>query len=212
MTNTIRVIQNNNRVATAAFLKDGRILQVYPNKRVFNTKDDFTNFWKDWVLNTLSFNETIEVPKRTEKKHIPVEPFDNTRVGWKAHYVREFTAPAGTYYIGDLCYALPDRLYHDVFGNIGGFSDALYQKGDDFFFVSGTAYGDGSYAGSDGKIFGVDAGNISIASINICKSRNIPCGHIYTFDAPVTCRFGGGRFSFFVNGNRVLYINTDDDE
>lgn len=132
--------------------------------------------------------------------------------GWLcAKGQREYTAPAGTYYIGDLCYALPRDVYEKVFGGVGGYQSGFYFKGADFFMMAGTSYGDGEYKGSDGNSFCVDAGIIGIAPVRICdmKGQNhIPGGHIYTFSRPVNCRFGGGVFDFYEDGYRTLRIDT----
>lgn len=216
MSSTIRVFQNNNRVATATFLKDGNVLQVYPTKKTFPTEAAFREHWRDLTLKTLEFKEA----DRPAKKAATAEPPKVSTEGWSVNEKqREFTAPAGTYYIGDLCYALPRDLYDKVFGDVGGYSSGLYSKGDDFFMLDGTAYGDGEYPGSDGNKFAVDAGIIGIAPIRICDMRGgtrINGGHIYTFKKPVKCRFGGGVFNFYEDGFRTLRIDTaafeDEDE
>jgi hypothetical protein len=65
------------------------------------------------------------------------------------------TLPPGKYYIGDPCY---------VFGGdwSPGICDVILDGGDIYrglrFFAAPTAYGDGSYTGSNGFEYGVDAG------------------------------------------------------
>lgn len=210
---TIRVFQNNNRVATATYLKNGSILQVYPTKRNFATEAEFRAYWRDWALKALDFKQTDPVPKRTKKAVAPAaQPPKVTTEGWLCTLGQgEHTAPAGTYYIGDLCYALPRDVYDKVFGDLGGYQSGYYFKGADFFMMAGTAYGDGEYRGSDGNRFCVDAGIIGIAPISICDMRGgtrISGGHIYTFSRPVNCRFGGGVFDFYEDGYRTLRIDT----
>lgn len=212
---TVRFYQNNNRVATATYLKNGTILQVYPSKRNFASVTEFRNYWRDNVLNTLEFKET---PRPTSKKIKAVKP-NVSKEGWTFKREHTYTAPAGTYYIGDLCYALPDELYDGVFGQVGGYSSGLYKKDNDFFIMGGTAYGDGSYTGSDNKEFLVDAGIIGMAPISICDTTkpSISGGNIYTFEGPVKFRITDlGVFDIFVNGYRRLTIDTagcdEDDE
>lgn len=210
---TIRVYQNNNRVATAVPLKNGTVLQVYPTKKTFATEADFKSNWLTWGLMSIDFKKTDPVPKRTNNSTVR-QPARKSTERWTYKNQFSFTAPAGTYYIGDICYALPNSVYDKIFGDMGGYSSGLYSKGNDFFIVDGTAYGDGCYRGSDGKNFPVDAGIIGMASTRICdmRSPSIGCGHIYTFDKPVTCRFGGGVFTFIENGSIRLRINTAGDD
>ena len=128
----------------------------------------------------------------------------------------EATAPPGKYYIGDLCYALHQSTYDQVFGG-SGYESGLYECADGFFMVDGTAYGDGAYKGTDGKEYLVDAGIIGIASWKVVDKENpsLSGGHIHTFRDPVQIRFRAGVFEF-TSPNDHLKINTqgndDDDE
>lgn len=133
---------------------------------------------------------------------------------WLYYNVKKFTCPPGKYYIGDLCYVLNDKIYDTIYGG-RGYEDGLYMKkySNDFFFVAGTAYGDGSYRGSDGKSFGVDAGIIGICPAS-CMDHDDGGGHTYTFLESVECKFRGGVFSF-ISGFNHLTIDTagcNDDE
>lgn len=67
-------------------------------------------------------------------------------------------------YIGDLCYALENKVYHEIWGEQSNYKDGAYkdpETGLEFAMV-GTAYGDGEYAGDDGNYYPVDAGIIGI--------------------------------------------------
>lgn len=70
----------------------------------------------------------------------------------------------GRYFIGDICYALPDEIYDNIWGNKYEYEDAFYK--DEGFAVHRTAYGDGSYQGTDGTNYAVDAGNLGITKID----------------------------------------------
>ena len=72
--------------------------------------------------------------------------------------------PAGTYFLGDPCYAVPDELWipllescdyfniNDPVGTINGYSVLGF----------GTRYGDGVYKDQYGNTYGVDAGLIGL--------------------------------------------------
>lgn len=69
----------------------------------------------------------------------------------------------GRYFIGDICYALPDEIYDEIWGDKYKYQDGCYLEYG--FATHGTAYGDGCYAGTDGVDYCVDAGNIGIVNI-----------------------------------------------
>lgn len=80
------------------------------------------------------------------------------------------------FFIGDICYALKDEIYDGVWGS-NDYKDGLFDTGvtDSVgspvkFFVCSTAYGDGSYHGTNGKSFPVDAGNIGVVPVELWGS------------------------------------------
>jgi hypothetical protein len=124
--------------------------------------------------------------------------------------LKEFTLPAGTYYIGDLCYAMPDEIYHDIWDDKFNFNDGCYKRAaagpedmDVYFAMRGTG-GDGEMIGSDGKRFMIDAGHIGIASVSICTKADKP-DTIYTFTKDVQCSLLGDSFKFS-DGQQYLSI------
>lgn len=128
--------------------------------------------------------------------------------GWAYRKELTFTAPAGTYYIGDLCYALYDTIYDNIFGGCD-YRSGFYSKGSSFFMVDNTAYGDGDYKGSDDYHYLVDAGIIGICSADLIDPENpsVRGGKIHTFAEPVEVRFKGGVF-YFTSGYTHLTIDT----
>ena len=70
-------------------------------------------------------------------------------------------------FIGDICYALKDKIYKEVWGDQLGYKDGVIASGDEVYaVVGGTAYGDGEYTGSNGTKYGVDAGVIGVVNLN----------------------------------------------
>ena len=195
---TVRFFMNNSRVATAVYTKKGDFLQVYPEKKVFSSEKAWKSHW-----------ETVTKPKYAvveDERKPPVRRIQKD--DWTFENTLKFTAPAGEYYIGDLCYVLGDDVYDTIFGGLGGYDSGLYkEKGTtNFFLVDNTAYGDGLYHANDGKEFGVDAGIIGICPKATCK-KNDGGGQFYTFAEPVKCKFGGGKFEFR-SGYIHLVIDT----
>ena len=133
---------------------------------------------------------------------------------WNYTAVNLFTVPKGTYYVGDLCYALDDDIYHGVFGD-HGYSCGFYQNGTDFFLVEATAFGDGQYVDTLGRSYDVDAGIIGICPIALA-TKGTDGGQVVKFDEDVTCEFYRGMFSFtpFLREEALFVIDTwgDDSE
>jgi hypothetical protein len=203
---TVRFCVNNKRVATAVYTKKGDFLQVYPEKKVFPSEKAWQTHWESVSRLTFTVKDDETKPKL---RRIQEED-------WTHENTLKFTAPAGEYYIGDLCYVLGEDVYETIFGGLGGYDSGLYkEKGSEkFFLVDNTAHGDGLYYATDGKEFGVDAGIIGICPKSVCK-KNDGGGQFYTFEDPVRCKFGGGKFEFR-SGHIQLVIDTagsnEDDE
>lgn len=131
---------------------------------------------------------------------------------WNYTDANKFTVPKGAYYVGDLCYALEDDIYHDVFGG-QGYANGFYRNGDDFFLVSGTAFGDGCYVDTLGRSYYVDAGIIGICPIHLAK-KGTDGGQVIEFDEHVECEFYHGMFSFtpLLHEEALFHIDTWGDE
>lgn len=131
---------------------------------------------------------------------------------WSYKNTYEFVVPKGTYYVGDLCYALDDDIYTGVFGG-QGYADGLYRNGEDYFLVGETAFGDGTYADTDGRSYGVDSGTIGICPIDLAK-KGTEGGQVIEFDCDTECYFRAGMFSFTPVGelSSLFHIDTYGDD
>lgn len=161
-------------------------------------------------------NEINEIQNRLKDLHAKLaeatlmqqqqEQTDNP-LAYKYFATTATVLPAGRYYIGDLCYALKNEIYHGVFGDTA-YSEGLYKMSDEQFFVSRTKYGDGSYKGTNGFEYGVDAGIIGIASTLLCNpEEDVYGGTLHTFTEPVACTFKNGFFQLN-SGDFNLEIDT----
>jgi hypothetical protein len=149
--------------------------------------------------------ETPLVPAETEKAAAAAvapepEPITNR---WSFYPQRKggvvsHILPPGTYYIGDICYALSKDVYNDVFGGFG-YQGGIYQqkkKSGRIFLVNQTRNGDGEFSCSyTGKKFLVDSGTIGICSKALiqdgCKG-----GYVHTFRHHVHCFLSQDVFVF----------------
>ena len=95
------------------------------------------------------------------------------------------TLPAGTYWLGDLCYVLHDewdevcKMYFDSelsTGKIGG--EFTLGDGRKFAMYS-TRFGDGSYTDQSGHVYGVDSGTLGCVQISSEESEGL--GRVVNF-------------------------------
>jgi hypothetical protein len=237
MSSPLRLFLDDKRVSTAVLVRSGHLLQVYPEKKVFSTEAEWTQHWEEAMKPKFTLRRgdpepaPVAAPVPTpaavrpsrSKKYVPASEAIFTILAhqaaqkkpdvkdWNINKINHFTfsLPAGRYYIGDLCYALGDDIYDNIFGGTG-YSSGIYEEKDTgrVFLVANTAWGDGEFEGSDGKHFAVDAGIIGICCASLVKKSG-EGGHMYTFDTPVKCNFRQGMFSFFYGWHQVLDINTE---
>ena len=190
---TLRIYSNEKRVATGKPWKN-LFLQVYPVLKEFKSIEEWQQSWDGTSMKYST--PAMKEPKAT--------------LGSKWAYTKEFsfTAPAGAYYIGDLCYAFNEDFYDNVFGDTG-YSGGLYKKDHSFFLVDGTSAGDGTYSDTYGREFLVDAGIIGICSKDLIdhESPSLGGGHIHIFKEPVKCIFKDGLFRF-ISGKNSFTIET----
>ncbi len=113
------------------------------------------------------------------------------------------TLPAGTYYVGDLCYVLKYEYGYDWAVQHKG----LGARASDGYgtahgtgimqtwptFSSYTANGDGCYEDQEHDSYEVDSGTIGCINVNALSPearehvRDTRCGHFVTYDKPFRC-------------------------
>jgi hypothetical protein len=126
------------------------------------------------------------------------------------------TMPAGTYYIGDLCYVMHDAWDEFCDITIDGTCccDGEFTLKDGRRFATyGTAFGDGTYTTSTGATLGVDAGLIGCILVSDIKDPEIKdladivkYGTTHHFDHEFETDEDEGVITF-----GGVYVNTGDD-
>lgn len=130
--------------------------------------------------------------------------------------------PAGTYYVGDLCYVLDcedDDVWAEICENhFSGYEEAALKDGRRFAIFP-TLHGDGMYPTDTGKECGVDSGTIGCVLISDLKAegrdfvnrRGDLCA-VMTFDSPFEVRSDEDGKIWF--GDRWVDTgnNPDDEE
>ena len=109
--------------------------------------------------------------------------------------------PAGTYYVGDLCYAIGSRWDDFCDRTIVGPNclSGVFTLADSTVVATyGTAYGDGVYLDDEGREYPVDAGLIGcVLMSSIDKGIDIDgLGHAITFDSDFEVSSDGGYIRF----------------
>lgn len=111
------------------------------------------------------------------------------------------------FYIGDLCYALNDTVYDEVWGG-AAYMDGVYEAPNGHrFAVAGTAWGDGTY--EDGKLreYDVDAGNLSLVPAELAERTD--GGHYFPGAGTATFEADHGFFTIKLPSGEVVSIDTD---
>lgn len=130
------------------------------------------------------------------------------------------TLPAGTYYVGDLCYLLEDSVYDDyvcAFTHEDEIVEIETEDGIKFLAShSNTAYGDGGYKDNLGNEYGVDAGIIGIVQLvdeemlNKAKKEEASnMAKVIEFEEAFTVEYNDGVFDF---GHIHIDTTGDSDE
>lgn len=85
------------------------------------------------------------------------------------------TLPAGTYYIGDPCYVIPDAEWDGVLQTSGYFGHDDHKRGGIFqhrglwYAAYSTRYGDGTYRDGSNRAYPVDSGTIGAVPVELAK-------------------------------------------
>lgn len=130
------------------------------------------------------------------------------------------TYPAGKYYIGDVCYALDDDVYHRQWGQKYHYDVGThviqYNGAQDIITMNYTAFGDGLYVDELSNLeFCVDSGTIGIVPFSLCSTKNIKDnkikgGHFIESASPIEFKSISGIFVIGYNDNRnIIIIETD---
>lgn len=128
------------------------------------------------------------------------------------------TLPAGTYYIGDLCYVITDDNWISLIKQLNVI------KGDvtipkpvvDMYniWLHNTLNGDGLFQDESNNQYPVDSGTIGIvSSINFSSSTidrvlDLNLGTIHMFTKQVKCSYTNGVF-MFTDDVKTVIINTN---
>lgn len=116
----------------------------------------------------------------------------------------EVIVPAGAYWLGDPCYAVPNELWDELLASNGCFECPVGTVKKHKVLGFGTAYGDGVYTDQFGNEYPVDAGLIGLTPVGLTVGE--PFGsHKVVFKHDTLCTGDDGVMRF---GD--IKINTRD--
>ena len=125
--------------------------------------------------------------------------------GWTAK------VPAGSYFLGDPCYAVPSHLWNELLDSCEVFEKPVGTVSGVQVLAFGTRWGDGTFEDAQGVSYPVDAGLIGLTPISLAQQRPdfdelTNMGRIVEFTQTTRCeRDAKGRLSF-----GPYCINTDE--
>lgn len=124
------------------------------------------------------------------------------------------TMPAGSYYVGDLCYVMNPQWEEFCEKTIVGHAcidgEVILENGIKIVQFR-TAYGDGRYSDQLGNEYGVDAGLIGCIRTEDINDPDsyIKGGNIINFNSDFKCSSKDGVLKF---GHIVINTDEDDEE
>lgn len=116
--------------------------------------------------------------------------------------------PAGTYWLGDPCYACPKALWSDLLDRSNCFAEPMGTVAGHNVYAFGTAHGDGTYLDREGNEYPVDAGLIGLTPVSLSIPEPSGC-HKITFNKDVECYSLDGVLYF---GHVQIDTDPDDEE
>ncbi len=123
------------------------------------------------------------------------------------------TVPAGRYFLGDPCYAVPNEYWMPLLESCEVFEGSPVGQANGLQVLAfGTVWGDGTYYDQHGASYPVDAGLIGLTPIALAQQHNDfeqleGLGCIVNFDSPTTCTKAEGVLTF-----GPFSIDTDPEE
>ena len=118
------------------------------------------------------------------------------------------------FYVGDICYVLGNEIYYGVWGEKYNFREGSIQDPESgrVLAVAGTAYGEGSYIGSDGTSFSVDAAVIGLVPLELVgKPGGLNEGKVVKIPGRAIFWAEDGKFEITFPDDSVLTIDTSDE-
>jgi hypothetical protein len=124
--------------------------------------------------------------------------------------------PAGRYFLGDPCYAVPDEHWSDLLASCEIFDKPVGAVAGTEVLAFGTFYGDGTYPDQCGRLYSVDAGLIGLTPAAFATKYDAlylsKLGQWVEFDEDVVAETEGGLLSFGPYVIQTADLEEEDDD
>jgi hypothetical protein len=135
--------------------------------------------------------------------------------------IHQGSLPAGTYYVGDLCYVVPNEnwgAYCDQsFPTDGSYHIGFFENYEGVGYATfGTMYGDGEYLDQFGRRYGVDSGSIgciptgALVEFNEEEARRL--GNIIDFPTSFDCGYDDKTGTIRIGHIEIITGDYPEDE
>ena len=116
------------------------------------------------------------------------------------------------FYIGDICYCLSNKVYHDFWGKKKGYEDGVYVEPESMlrFAVAGTAHGDGCYHDRAYNFYEVDAGVIGLVPLELVEDDSTSHGRVILAKGDAVFEAHDGVFRITLPYGEIVNIDTND--
>lgn len=135
----------------------------------------------------------------------------------------EFELPPGAYMLGDPCYFVADKQWSTACRNIGNRDSAMFElpseekywktKDTGTVLMLSTIHGDGTYSGSNGFGYGVDAGLLGAVDV-VCVNKqsvadSMKLGTYFESEKPIKVTYNRKEISFFREDGEPVIITIN---
>lgn len=110
----------------------------------------------------------------------------------------EIIIPPGSYWLGDPCYFVSDEDWDEILKTSEFFTYPSGTVRGYTVYALGTMFGDGTYVGSDGFDYPVDAGVIGLVPVGLAikPDDKPPAGQLITTNLPTAFGYSNGSIYF----------------
>ena len=127
------------------------------------------------------------------------------------------TVKQGKYYLGDPVFALDEKTYHEIYGDIFQYEDGKFdlKNNDQCMIVHKTHYGDGIFYDTKKRKYIIETGLIALIPISMIDESMIikakKHGVLFSFDNFVRFLYHGGLFTIRSN-KKIIEIDTQNED
>jgi hypothetical protein len=122
--------------------------------------------------------------------------------------MNEYLSP-GTYYLGDPCNVLHDKIFIGIYGNIYNYENGKFNINGTDFVVHQTHNGDGVFKDTKNRNYCIYSGFLALTNIKLIENQEL-CkknGHVFDFKNKVNFIYDAGLF-YIKSGKKYINIDT----